>query len=214
MIDISSVKAPNNKKVGRFWLLVVDEATDMKWSYFLRNKSQQVPLLHGFIKNLKEMNKPVKFIRCDNAGENYSTQQLCDDNSLNIKFEFTGPGSPQYNGRVERKFATLYGKVRSLLNTAQLPEFLRKKLWAEACNFATDMENLLITPPLSKSPYELFYGHPSPATQNLHQFGEVAVVERHEIREIRGKLENRGKPGLYLGRVYSHTPDVYRFYSV
>ena len=50
MIDISSVKTKNNKKVGRFWLLVVDEATDMKWSFFLKKKSDQVKLLLGFEK--------------------------------------------------------------------------------------------------------------------------------------------------------------------
>ncbi len=34
MIDISSVKSKEKKKVGKFWLLVVDEATNMKWSFF------------------------------------------------------------------------------------------------------------------------------------------------------------------------------------
>ena len=95
MIDISSVKTKNNKKVGRFWLLVVDEATSMKWSFFLRSKKQQVDLLLGFIKNLKENNKKVKFIRCDNAGENVRLKKKIDDEGMDITFEFTARNTPQ-----------------------------------------------------------------------------------------------------------------------
>ena len=54
MIDISSVKSEEEmKRVGKFWLLMVDEATDMKWSFFLRSKGAQVPLLVGFFKRTK-----------------------------------------------------------------------------------------------------------------------------------------------------------------
>jgi len=72
MIDISSIKNSNKQQVGRYWLLIVDEATDMKWSFFLKKKSNQVPVLMGFIKKLFNSGYDVKFIRCDNAGENIS----------------------------------------------------------------------------------------------------------------------------------------------
>ena len=39
MIDISSIKTKKKKRIGKYWLLVVDEATDMKWSFFLTKKS-------------------------------------------------------------------------------------------------------------------------------------------------------------------------------
>ena len=54
-------------------------------------------------------------------GENKSFEKLCESKGLGINFEYTGPGSPQYNGRVERKFATLYGRTRAMLNSAKLP---------------------------------------------------------------------------------------------
>jgi len=79
MIDISSVKSEEEmKRVGKFWLLVIYEATDMKWSFFLRSKGAQVPLLVIFLKELKEQNKTTKFIRCDNAVENLSLKKKCD----------------------------------------------------------------------------------------------------------------------------------------
>ena len=37
-----------------------------------------------------------------------------------ISFEFTPHDTPQYNGVVERAFATLYGHVRSMNNSAAL----------------------------------------------------------------------------------------------
>jgi hypothetical protein len=35
-----------------------------------------------------------------------------------IKLEYTALGTPQQNGNVERAFATLFGKSRSMLNAA------------------------------------------------------------------------------------------------
>ncbi len=58
MMDISLVKINEKKSTKRFWLLVVDEATDMKWSYFIRSKKQQVPIMMGFIEKLQEMGNP------------------------------------------------------------------------------------------------------------------------------------------------------------
>jgi hypothetical protein len=88
---------------------------------------------------MKDRGTPVKYIRLDNSGENVSLQNQTNDLSLN--FEFTSPNTPQQNGRVERKFAILYGMVRSLLNSSKLPDALRQKCWAEASNHATDLLN-------------------------------------------------------------------------
>jgi hypothetical protein len=46
------------------------------------------------------------------SGENLSFHQLMLSTEFYIKFEFTVPGTPQQNGKVERAFATLFGKTR------------------------------------------------------------------------------------------------------
>jgi hypothetical protein len=56
-----------------------------------------------------------------------------------------GPGTPQFNGRVRRKFATLYFKVRAMLNAAKLPAVKRKGLWTEAARKATHLKNILVS---------------------------------------------------------------------
>jgi hypothetical protein len=53
----------------------------------------------------------VKFIRCDGAGRNKAFQQECVSKGLNIKFEFSGPKTPQQNGKVERKFQSFMGGI-------------------------------------------------------------------------------------------------------
>ena len=44
--------------------------------------------------------------------------------------------------------------------------------------------------------------------QNVHEFGEMAVIEKHEGKKMRGKLENRGKVCIYVGKLQNHSPDV------
>ena len=59
----------------------------------------------------KVFNITVKNMRCDNSGENKKFKELMDENKEhNINFEFTAPYMPELNGKIERKFATLYGK--------------------------------------------------------------------------------------------------------
>ena len=195
-------------------LLIVDDFADMSRSYFLRSKSDVVNFMIQFLKSAIVKTIKVNKILCNNAGEKFSLQKECEKEMMDIKFEFTGPGSPQYNGRVERKLATLYGKVRTILNEAQLPSNIRQGLWAEACNYATDIENILVTPNKKQSSYEKFYGEISPVVKNVHGFGEIAIIEKHEERRIRGKLENRGKICIYVGKLQNHSPEVYKYYSL
>ena len=213
MIDISSVKTPNNKKVGRFWLLVMDEATDMKWSFFLKNKSQQVPLLLGFIKNLKEMNKPVKFIRCDNAGENYSFQKKIEEEGMNIKFEFTARQTPQQNGKVERAFATLYGRMRAMMISAKFSAEMKQQLWMEAAATATKLDNIL-NEKGEPSPHKKFFNDDPEYEKYLRTFGELGVVTSNPGGTIKSKLEDRGITSMFLGYAANHAGNVYRMLNL
>ena len=72
------------------------------------------------------------------------------------------------------------------MNEAKLTKDLRHKLWAEACNYATDLENALITPSQAQPSCTKIYNRRSQILDNLHQFVEMAVLERHEKRKMRG----------------------------
>jgi hypothetical protein len=70
-------------------------------------------------------------IRCDNAGETRFLQTITNAQCIKLIYEFTSPGTPQQNGRTERKFWVLYEYMRGMLNQASLPTKLRTTLWAE-----------------------------------------------------------------------------------
>jgi hypothetical protein len=66
----------------------------------------------------KEISFYVQCIRLDNSGENRSFHKKVQKSKYIIIFEFTAPGTPHQNGNVECAIATLYGKTRSMINSA------------------------------------------------------------------------------------------------
>jgi hypothetical protein len=134
-IDISSIKS---KSYGgtKFWLLVVDDKSDKSWSFFLKNKSDQGDTMLTFLKQMVKDKTPVSWIRADNAGENLTLQKLIEqDPHLKAKLEKTPRDTPQYNGKVERKFQTLWNRTRANMKGAKLPPGMRTGLWAEAARY-------------------------------------------------------------------------------
>ena len=136
-------------------MLVVDDCTDYCWSFFLKRKDDQCEILLQLFQETRNVGHLVKKIRCDNAGENIKFQKECVLKGWNVTFEFTSPSTPQQNGRVERKFATIYNSLRASL--ADNPN-LRNKLWCEAADHATDVENLLIRKKRNVPPAVSFFG--------------------------------------------------------
>jgi len=64
---------------------------------------------------------------------------------LGLNFKFMARATPQQNGRVKCKFATLFGRIGLMLNLAGLAgasENQNKGLWAECANTTTKMENV------------------------------------------------------------------------
>ena len=111
------------------------------------------------INNLKtKYNLQVQRLHCKNAGENQAFEWTCDQEGLGIDFEYTAPGTPQQNGHVERKFATLFNRVCAMLNSGKFIAYLWSGLWAEAANTATTLENTCLLPPGSKAHFNNFLG--------------------------------------------------------
>ena len=210
-MDISSIKA---KSFGgaKYWLLVLDEATGYAFSFFLKGKSETGPTILQLVRDLQTKAKHVKKIRCDGAGENKATEQLLKANGFGIEFEYSAPNTPQQNGRVERRFATLYGRVRSMLNAAHLTPDLRSGLWAECAHTATHLDNLDCDNDTGEPRYKLFHGVDDKSFKHLKPFGEMAIVTTGE--GIQSKLTNRGIPAIYLGHAANHSTEVSRFLKI
>ena len=213
-IDISSVK---ERSFGgsKFWNLVVDEASDMKWSLFLKQKSDLGQRMISLLLEIHNKDKiTIKNIRCDNAGENRSLQQLCAENPAlsHINFEFTARDTPQQNGTVERAFATLYGRIRATNNCAKLPLALRNGLWTECAATCTTLDTILCHGSDNRSAYQKYYNKDPPFKHMLRVFGEVGIVKT--AARIRNKLDPRGEPCIFIGYTKNHSSDTYRMLNL
>ena len=152
LLDISTIKKPNgNPKVKTVvrgnWRLIVDEATGYKTTDFYAKKSDMVESTCDKFNRWKQQSKPVKVVRCDNAGENYKLEERCNDKeyNLNVKFEFTARNTPQQNSKAEKGFDVLYGRGRAMMQSANIPIEMRYKLFREVFHHATKLDNLVVT---------------------------------------------------------------------
>ncbi len=155
------ISLPQTTSIGgkKNWLLVLDDCTDLAWSYFLKNKSNLKDEILALIKELKaKFGITVKYIRCDNAGENIALEKACEQEGLGITFKYTAPNTPQQNGRVERKFSTLYGRMHVMMRGSGLRGLIRQRLWAEAAKTATDLSKILVKKQESQSLFQMFFG--------------------------------------------------------
>ena len=213
-MDISSIK---HKSAGgaKFWALFMDDYSGFLMSRFLKKKSDLAEEGSTLIKRLNiENGIKVKAVRCDNAGENKKMEEKCVAENLGVKFEYTAVGTPQQNGRVERKFATLFGRIRSMMIDAGLNEELRHKLWAEAANMSADLDNILVKNKNDKNAYQMFYNMTENPkyVKNLKRFGEVGFILKRQ--KIKSKVSNRGKKGIMIGYVKQSGGDTYRMFNL
>jgi hypothetical protein len=82
----------------------------------MKDKSDLKHKMKTLLTDLKIAGIDVKCIRCNDAGENIALKNELDIKTYGVKFEFSGPRTLQRDGEVERKFQTLYGRIRSMLN--------------------------------------------------------------------------------------------------
>lgn len=102
-------------------------------------------------------------------------------------------GTPQQNGRIERKHRHLLNIARALLFQSKLPT----KFWGESVLTAAHLINRTPTAVLDgKTPYELLYGA-TPNYDNLKVFGCLAYA--HNQKRNGDKFASRSRKCLFVG---------------
>ncbi len=213
-MDISLVQ---EKSFGRskYWLLTINDAMDFCFSKFMKSKDQMSATMVSLIQDLKnEEGIVVKKICCDNAGENIAFQQNTKKEGLGLNFEFTAHVTPQQNGRVKCKFATLFRRVWLMLNLAGLvgtSKDLHKGLWAECADTTTKMENVVVKSD-KEPPYCQFL------RRTLCLFICFKHLERLASfmmpRKINGKLKNQGMIGMFVSHAANHARDKFEMLNL
>jgi hypothetical protein len=206
-VDISSVKGTSFGR-AKFWELIIDDFSSHCWSYFLKKKDELKDKVVKLIKELKNENIQVKFLRLDDAGENRALEKECTQQNLAVKFEYSGPHTPQRNGKFERKFQTLYGRIRAMMNDSDIDGEFHDGLWAECTSTATYYDNLIINKDKKKSSIELMFKSRAKGLMNLERFGEMFVATTKN--KVQGKLSDKGIVCVFVGYAVNHADDVYR----
>jgi hypothetical protein len=204
-VDISSIKG---KSFGgaKFWALIVDAFYGYCWSYFLKRKDELSNSVVSLIQELRNDNIFVKLLRLDDAGENYALEKACKHEKLCIKFEYSGPRTPQRNGKVEQKFQMLYGKIRAILNDAGVEGDFREGLWAECVSTAMYYENLIVDKGSRKDPYSLMFNGPLKRPVKLRKFGAMCVITTKD--KIQSKLADKGTTCMFVGYGVDRASDI------
>jgi hypothetical protein len=173
----------------------------------LKNKNDLKSKVMTLLTDLKIAGIVVKYIRSDNSGENKSLFDKCKAQGYGVKFEFSGPRTPQQNGKAERKVQTFFGRIRAMLNSAGLKDHLRSGVWAECAMTVTFLSNITSIKNKMICPSQLLLGCKTKLPESLRSFGKIGVVMTKN--DIQRKLTNRGTPCIFMGYSVNHAHDVY-----
>ena len=136
------------------------------------------------------------------------------DKGLGVTFEYTAQNTPQQNGKVKRTFATLYSRMRAMMEAAGFEYDRQLELWRKAASTATKLSNIMVTKSTEKSHHKRFFGIKPKIVDNLRTFGDLLVVTANPGPTIKGKIEDRGILCVFLGYAAGHDGKTYRMLNL
>ncbi len=82
-VDITSLQ---HTSLGgsKHWAVVVDDATRFRWSFFMKDKSCLSNIMTTYPTTVRQQGHSIKFIRCDNAGENLGLKRIRNENGIKL----------------------------------------------------------------------------------------------------------------------------------
>ncbi len=147
------------------------------------------------------------FLRCDNAGENLDDlSHVCD--KYGIIIEYTAPNTPQQNGVVERKFATIRDRSCAAMYAAKFNNQYQGLFWAECA--MTRIINIVSNSKSAKCPDWLWYGLQPTLYEHLVEFGWVGYVT---LSKKQHKLDPKAIECVMIGYSLNHMGDTYRMFN-
>ena len=101
-------------------MTIVDDFSRAVWIYLLADKREVEKSVHNFFAMTeRQFGKQVKIVRSDNGTEFFRLKLYFKENG--IRFQTSCVGTPQQNGRVERKHRHILNVARALRFQAFFP---------------------------------------------------------------------------------------------
>eukprot|EP00957_Ditylum_brightwellii_P183688 13991136-Ditylum_brightwellii.AAC.1 len=125
---------------------MVDERSMLCMSHFFQTKSSMVELTLEQFGKWKQAGIVVKYLRCDNAGENKLLEKRAQSSDWQfvITFEYTARDTPQQNHLVELGFAVLAARGCTLMHRANVPKAMRYQVFPKAFKMATLLDGAVV----------------------------------------------------------------------
>ena len=172
----------------RYAIAFVDSFSRYGTVYCIKSRDETFQKFQQFV---ADVGIPRRLV-CDNAKEYKSKalQEFC--NSKGVKLEYSAPYTPEDNGKVERKWGTVMGMVRTMLKTAQMP----RNMWCYAIQAAFYIKNRCKHSAHNKTPFEVMFNK-KPDVSHLRIFGCLCYA--YVPKEKRKKLDSKAKAGVFVG---------------
>jgi hypothetical protein len=142
--DISTIMGSTELGCPKLqWHVSMDEYSQFTKSTFYKNKNNFIEDFCKYITSLENRGLKVEKIRMDNSGENKKFLVRAKDSDWMLKFqaEFTARNTPQQNGLVEVKIATIAGRARAMCNAAHMNNETRHYIANKVLSYSTDLDN-------------------------------------------------------------------------
>lgn len=188
----------------------VDDYSGKLFMMFGARKSALKDFVEKLLNRVKETHGLPKYVKLDGGGENMAVRKFCNDHG--IKVELTPPATPQYNGRIERRFAVVTSMAMALLWNAGFTSAMKKKLLPQALMTASFLNDLAPTARSKLSAQELWDGKRSKWNSRLLiEFGRVGLVKIKT--KITGKLNDKAEAMIMVGYGNEYPVGTYKFYN-
>ena len=180
---------------ARYFLTIVDDYSRGVWLYLMSEKSEAPNHLKNFLAmTTRQFKTQVRTIRSDNGSEFLCLTEFFKQHG--IVHETSCVGTPQQNGRVERKHRHILNVARALRFQANLPiEF-----WGECVLTAAYLINR--TPSMvlkGMTPYERIYSE-KPRYDHVKVFGSLCYA--HDQSHKGDKFASRSRRCVLVGYPY------------
>jgi hypothetical protein len=162
--DLCVKISPPTPAGNQYFILLVDDKSRFMSAMLLSTKDQAAEAIQRFQSKAEaETGEDLGTLRTDRDGEfnSASFMEYCLEHG--VRRQLTAPYSPQQNGVVERRNATVVGAAQSMLKAKKLPNWL----WGEAVMTAVYVLNRTPTKSVDGvTPFEVWYGK-KPSVQHL-----------------------------------------------
>ena len=175
----------------KYFLTIVDDFSRFTWLVLLKGKHEAMRQVKNFVAYVEtQFNAKIKVLRSDNGPEFTLADFYA---SKGIVHQTSCVGTPQQNGRVERKHQCILNIARALL----LQSYLPSKYWGFVVAHAVFIMNRVPSNAIQgEIPYKLAYNE-LPDLSSFKVFGSLCFATTQDCHK--SKLDHRARKCVFLG---------------